>query len=132
MIKINPQIIKPKDTRPTAEIFPNLYEKINIYPFYKQVKNIYCYFDKNFDLVCETTINDSNELLEKLKTYLFDFIKNLDVSINYYNNRLKYLKEFYTPEHQKSKAIKTSLKYIKNFINIFKREKQEIQNILKD
>lgn len=43
MIKINPQIIQPKDTRPTAEIFPNLYEKIDTYPFYKQTKNIYFY-----------------------------------------------------------------------------------------
>lgn len=130
MIKINPQILQPKDTRPTAEIFPNLYEKIDIYPFYKQTKNIYCYFDGNFNLICETTIGDSNELIRELKTYLQNYTKILDNSIKYYKNRLMHLKDFYTPEHQKTKEIKTTFKNMQNFINIFKRQKEEIKKLL--
>ena len=93
MIKINPQIIQPKDTRPTAEIFPNLYTKIDSFPFYKQIKKIYCYFDDDFDLICETTIDDSNELLEELKTYLQNYSKTLDNSINIYKRQKEEIKK---------------------------------------
>ena len=92
MIKINPQIL-PNDNKPTAELFPHLFHKTEEFPFYKQTRDFFCYFDNNYNIIIETTITDKKEIQKSAFEFLKKQKSTLESNIKENKNKLNKIKK---------------------------------------
>lgn len=131
MILINPQVIKPEDHRPTAEIFPHLFTKQKDFSWYKQTSKFYFEFDAENNLIIETLEEDKNEITSEVLSFLTKHKQILLNTINTYKERLNTLKEFYTPENQTTnKEARSKIKSINQSLNHFKKQLTAVNKIL--